>query len=280
MADRRTRGRPRAFHDGTEQNTIQSLDRAVRILEQVSASNGYTLTELATALDQSPATVYRVLTTLQQRDFVELDPASQTWHVGAGAFRVGSAFLRRTNIVERARPVMRALMERTGETANLGMRRGDQVLFVSQVETHASIRAFFPPGTMSPLHASGIGKALMAQLGEGEIARALSGVALTAFTPKTLTDPDRLIADLRAARARGYAVDDEERTEGMRCVAAAVFNAAGEPVAGISISGPSSRLQPRDIDAKARFVRQAAEELSDTLGAERRPLSDKGATAS
>jgi IclR family acetate operon transcriptional repressor len=266
-AQRRPRGRPRAFDDKTEQNTIQSLDRAVRVLERL-AQGGRTLSALAGDLEMAPATVYRILTTLEQRDLVELDPAAQTWHVGTGAFRIGSAFLRRTNIVERARPVMRRLMGETGETANLGMRRGDSVLFVSQVETHASIRAFFPPGTVSPLHASGIGKALLAVLPESEVARTLAASDLAAFTPKTLTDPDALMADLRQARAQGYAVDDEERNEGMRCVAAAVFNAAGEPVAGLSVSGPISRLKPEDVATMAASVRRAARDLSAALGAE------------
>ena len=96
MPQRRPRGRPRAFHDKTDQNTIQSLDRAMMILERLSASGGMTLSEIAGELDQSPATAYRVLTTLQTRGIVETDPAEQTWHVGAGAFRIGSAFLRRT----------------------------------------------------------------------------------------------------------------------------------------------------------------------------------------
>ena len=113
--ERRGRGRPRAFHDKTEQNTIQSLDRAMMILESLATSGGMTLTELSNRLEQSPATAYRVLTTLETRGIVELDGQSQTWHVGAGAFRIGSAFLRRTNLVERARPVMHALMEATGE---------------------------------------------------------------------------------------------------------------------------------------------------------------------
>ena len=167
---KRGRGRPRAFHDKTEQNTIQSLDRAMTVLQALAGFEGISLTQLAENTDQSPATAYRVLTTLKTRGIVEIDQQRQTWHVGAGAFRIGSAFLRRTNLVERARPVMQRLMEVTGETANLGIENARHVLFVSQVETHASIRAFFPPGTQSPMHASGIGKALLAQFDEPRLA--------------------------------------------------------------------------------------------------------------
>ncbi|MFT6933614.1 MAG: IclR family acetate operon transcriptional repressor [Paracoccaceae bacterium] len=270
MTEMRKRGRPRAFHDNTAQNTIQSLDRAMMILTQVSVAGGSTLTKLATELDQSPATVYRVLSTLEARDIVEMEPISQTWHVGAGAFRIGSSFLRRTNLVERARPLMQELMIQTGETANLGVRSADQVLFVSQVETHATIRAFFPPGTMSLMHASGIGKALMAQMAKPEIDRLLSAVTLTQFTTKTICDPDALRCELGLIRERGYSIDDEERNEGMRCVAAPVFNALGVAVAGISVSGPTSRVRHSEVDTFAQHVKAAATGLSAALGASER----------
>lgn len=266
MADKRPRGRPRAFNDKTEQNTIQSLDRAMLILETLAASGGQSLTELASMLDQSPATVYRVLTTLQTRGIVELEQQSQSWFVGAGAFRIGSAFLRRTNLVERARPVMQTLMESTGETANLGVVNGPNVLFVSQVETNASIRAFFPPGTQSPMHASGIGKALLAQVPEPQLA-AIVAAGLEGFTPRTLTTESALLSDLSASRRRGYAIDDEERNEGMRCVASPIFDATGTAVAGISISGPVGRVTTARISEFGAHVRDAAAHLSRLLGA-------------
>ncbi len=263
---KRARGRPRAFHDKTEQNTIQSLDRAMVILETLGTSGGMTLTELATALDQSPATAYRVLTTLETRSIVELDQQRQTWHVGAGAFRIGSAFLRRTNLLERARPIMQQLMEATGETANLGIENKTNVLFVSQVETHASIRAFFPPGTQSPMHASGIGKALLAQFDEPRL-NAVVSQGLESFTSRTLTNGSALLSDLAATRRRGFAIDDEERNEGMRCVAAPVFDATGRAVAGLSISGPTARIRPDRTEAMGQAVRDAAKDLSRLLGA-------------
>ena len=266
MTERRARGRPRAFDDKTEQNTIQSLDRAMMILEALGTGGGGTLTALSTALGQSPATVYRVLTTLEARGIAEFDPAAQSWHVGAGAFRIGSAFLRRTNLVERARPVMQALMAATGETANLGIASGERVIFVSQVETHASIRAFFPPGTQSPMHASGIGKALLAEFGEPQFARVVAA-GLEQFTGRTLTTEAALLADLATTRRRGFALDDEEKNEGMRCVAAPVFDATGAAVAGLSISGPTARVTVDRIGPLGDEVRRAASDLSRRLGA-------------
>jgi IclR family acetate operon transcriptional repressor len=263
----RGRGRPKAWDDRTAQNTIKSLDRAMAVFEHLSTTPGATLSELAVDTDQSPATTYRILVTLEARGLVEFDPAPQLWHIGPRAFLIGARFLRRTSLVERARPVLRQLMERTGETANLGIAREGHVLFVSQVETHASIRAFFPPGTLSPMHASGIGKALLAQMSVDGRARALEAGGLERFTTRTLVDPDAIEADMALTRQRGYAIDDEEKTEGMRCIAAPVLDLHGEVVAGISVSGPSSRVSDAEIPKLAAAVREAAAALSSALGA-------------
>lgn len=266
---RRARGRPKAWDDRSDQNTIKSLDRAMAVFEHLSTMSGATLSELAADTDQSPATTYRILTTLEARRLVEFDAAAQLWHVGPNAFLIGARYLRRASVVDRARPVLRRLMEATGETANLGISREDHVLFVSQVESNALIRAFFPPGTLSPMHASGIGKALLAHMPEERIARYLATASLEQFTEHTLTNPDCLRADLKEIRARGYAIDDEERNDGMRCIAAPVFNWHGEAVAGISVSGPASRVSGSKTAAFAEAVTRLAAELSAALGAER-----------
>ena len=125
----RPRGRPRAFHDKTDQNTVQALDRALGLLSTLAAAPGMTLSELAETSGQAVATVYRALVTLQGHAMVELEEPGQVWHIGPGAFRVGSAFLRRTKVIERARAPMEALMRDSGETANLGVEVGDEVLF-------------------------------------------------------------------------------------------------------------------------------------------------------
>lgn len=275
-APRRARGRPRGWHDSRAQNTIRALDRAMAVLEHLSEQGaGATLSALAGDLGESPATVYRILVTLEGREIVEFDAAAQLWHVGPRAFLIGARFLRRTSVVERARPILRALMEQTGETANLGIAREASVLFVSQVETHESIRAFFPPGTLSPMHASGIGKALLAQMAPARRARLLGAGPLARFTPFTLASPEALEADLAQALARGYALDNEERTPGMRCIAAPVFDAHGEAVAGISVSGPTSRVSEADVAGLADAVKEAARALSEAIGAVA-PLSAPG----
>jgi len=266
-ADRRPRGRPKGFDSDPAQVVNQSLDRAIDLLDSLAAGGAMTLSQLSVAMGQSSATLYRLLTTFQLRDMVEVDPLTQAWSIGPATFRLGTAFLRRADVVERARPAMRRLMEATGETSNLGMERGHQVLFISQVETHESIRAFFPPGTLSPLHASGIGKALLAHLPQDRLARFLGSGPLERFTGRTLTDPERLMAELQLIRQQGYAFDDEEKAEGMRCIAAPILNIHGEAVAGISISGPSNRVTLEKVARIGALVREAARDVSHSLGA-------------
>lgn len=263
---RRARGRPREWNDTPDQNTIKSLDRALRILAFVSEMRGMNLSAIADQMAESPATVYRVLVTLEGQGMVEFDADEQFWHIGPAAFVIGAKFLRRTSLVERARPVMRRLMESTGETANLGIERSGAVLFLSQVETHASIRAFFPPGTLSPIHASGIGKALLAQMDAAQRDRCLAIGGLEAFTQHTIVELEDLLANLQVIRERGFSLDNEERTLGMRCIAAPVFDINREAVAGISVSGPTSRVSEATLKELSNPVMEAARELTVAIG--------------
>lgn len=268
----RKRGRPRGRAGGPgaeDSGGIKALDRALDILDLIAISSGLTLTEIAHELELAPSTVHRVLVTLAARGVAESDPVTQAWHVGPTAFRHGSAFMRRSGLVERARPLLRRLMEVTGETANLGILNGDAVLFLSQAETHETIRAFFPPGTRSALHASGIGKALLAHTHPSELRYMIRNMRLERFTDKTLTDPQALMDDLAAIRARGYSLDNEERTPGMRCIAAPIFDLAGEAAAGISVSGPTLRMSDARLAAMSEAVISAARELSFGLAPRR-----------
>ena len=260
------RGRPKAFHDKTDQNTVQALDRGLEILFHVTAHPGRTLSEIAETTGGAVATVFRALVTLQGHGMVEVEEPGQFWHVGPGAFRVGSAFLRRTKVVERARQPMEALMRETGETANLGIEVGDEVLFVAQVEAHEAIRAFFPPGTKGPMHSSGIGKALLAWYPEDRVQGIIARKGLEKFTSLTITSDSSLLRNLAHTRERGFAVDDQERAEGMRCIAAPIFNAHGEPVAGLSVSGPAFRVGLSDAARIGALVRAAADKVTEATG--------------
>lgn len=273
-AEKRQRGRPRAFKPAPDADAVQSLDRALRILAIVAEADGLSLSEIAARSGIAASTAYRMLTTLERHGMVEFEKTAQLWSVGVATYRIGAAFLRRRKLADRSRAVMQELMEKTGETANLGLAEDNSVVFVSQVETHQAIRAFFRPGTRSPFHASGIGKAILSHLPADRVSAILRKTGLEAYTSRTLSDPTALARDLWESRIRGFAVDDEERNLGMRCVAAAIFNEFGEPTGGISVSGPTVRVTPERVAQWGPLVREAAEAVTQMIGGRASPSQE------
>ena len=169
----RTRGRPRSLSPDTNAATVQALDRGLQLLAIVAKESKTTLTELALRVGMPASTAHRLLVTLQKRGFVDFDATTQEWMIGIEAFRIGSSFVQRTSLVEAGRDVMRQLMEETGETANLGIGDEGDVVFISQIETPNPIRAFFSVGTRGPMHCSGIGKALLADMPQDKVEQVL-----------------------------------------------------------------------------------------------------------
>ncbi len=245
---------------------IQVLDRAVRLLEILSRADGLTLSELAEEAKLAPSSAHRILSSLESHELVRQIGKRGHWLIGVNALRIGSAYLRHRGLAEIARGVMRRLMEETGESVNLAVEDEKGVVFVSEVESRHPIRAFHRPGARAALHASGVGKALLAARPAAERARRLKRLELERFTPNTIVDSEQLLEELRRIRARGWALDDEERTLGMRCVAAPIYNEFGEAVAAISLSGPSVRLGHDKLSRLALLVRQAAQQITRGLG--------------
>lgn len=239
-------------------------------MKLLSKERAATLTDLALRIGMPPSSAYRLLVTMQKHGFADFDEATQEWAIGVEAFQVGTSFMQRTSLIEVGREVMQRLMDDTGETANLAIGDGGDVVFIGQVETPNPIRAFFPPGTRSPMHASGIGKALLAELSRSEVEKILQKNGLPEFTPKTLTSPDALFADLEATRERGWSFDDEERYSGMRCVASPIFDAFGKTIAGVSVSGPTARFPDHVVSEIGPKVRRAAHTITERMGGSRR----------
>lgn len=263
---KKSRGRPRSVNLDKQGTLVQALDRGLGLLINLSKVDQSTLTELALRTGMAPSTAHRMLVTMQRRGIVDFDNATQNWMVGVEALRVGSSFARRTNIVQAGRTIMRELMESTGETANMAIVDDGYVVFVSQIETHEAIRAFFRPGTRGHMHASGIGKALLAEMPRKAVEEVLQKMGLPSFTQKTLSSPDALFADLAATRTRGWAIDNEERNLGMRCLAAPIFNHYSEAVAGISVSGPTVRLHDEKLSEFGPMVKRAASQVTNAIG--------------
>ncbi len=263
---KRPRGRPRSATTDTTPGTVQALDRGLTLLRELANAHSITLSDLATRAEIPPSSTHRILSTLQKHGYVEFDEARQEWMIGIEAFRIGNTYLVRTNLVEAARKTLRHLMEETGETANLGIADNGDVVFVDQVETHNPIRAFFRPGTRGHMHASGIGKSLLANMPRRDVEKIIQLKGQPEFTQKTLITAEGLFSDLDATRQRGWSIDDEERYAGMRCVASTIYNTFGEAVAGISVSGPTVRLPNHVISELGPKVKFAAAEVTNAIG--------------
>lgn len=257
----RRRGRPPSMgaDSGSE---VQSLDRAIFILEIVSSADGVILSEIARRAELPNSTVHRLLATLQKRGLVDHDPASGLWTVGVGLFRIGAAYLRIRKLPDIGRPVIRELLGEVGETVNLSMLDGVELVCVAQAESHAPVRAFFRLGRRLPIHASAAGKAILAASEANARRERINALDLERFTPNTLVTQKALLADLAEVGRQGFAVDDEEQTLGMRCVAAAIRGEWGEPVGAISISAPSVRMPPERLQSAGARVKTAADRLT------------------
>ena len=260
----RPRGRPRAaIH---ETNAVQTLDRALTILGLLAGSDGISLSILSQRAGLAPSSAYRLLQTMAARGYVEFLERDQLWAVGVEAFRTGMAFQRRYSISAVGRGIMHDLVDATGETANIAIFEDDAIVFVSQAESHEPIRAFFRTGERRAAHASGIGKALLAEMPRRAVERIVAAKGLSRFTDMTITDPATLYAELAKIHVRGWALDDEERNVGMRCVAAAIFNEFGDPVAGLSVSGPTARLDDAMVARLGPLVTAGAAEITRLVG--------------
>lgn len=222
---------------------VRAITRAVAVMRALSESpEGLTLSETAAQAGLAASTAHRILTTLESERFVRFDAGTGCWHVGVAAFTVGAAFARTRDVIVLARPYMRRLMESTGETANIFLESGGEIVCMGQVESRHAMRAITRVGGRVRMHWSAAGKAMLAQMRPEHARMILDEHDLPRATPRTITDPEALGQELERVRKAGVAVDDEEHAEGLRCVAAAVVNEAGAPVAAISISGPKSRI--------------------------------------
>ena len=250
--------------------SVQSLRRALSIMKVIAAaSDGATLTEIARTTNLASSTVHRLLSTLQQDRFAQFRSEGARWQVGVDAFTVGSAFVGVRDIARGARPLLRRLMEESGETANLAILNGDMAVYMDQVESRQTMRAICKPGGRAVLHSTSLGKSMLAAMRPEEVNRILTVRGMARFTRNTIDTPAHMAIHLAEVRTIGYAVDDEESSPGLRCVAAAVLNEHSEPIGAISISGPAIRVARERLPQLGLLVRSIANELTLELGGRR-----------
>lgn len=260
----RRRGQRRGVGNGGQ---VKSLVRGLTILERLAeARDGVALTDLAQRVGLPASTMHRLLNTMASLGFVRQDQRSGRWMIGLESFAVGNAFLYSRDYVTASRPYMRRLMEESGETVNLSVLDDGEAVLLSQVECHEMMRMLARLGSRAPLHASGVGKALLAALPEKEVSMILHRRGLPRMTETTIDTPARLFADLEQIRQRGYALDDEEHAVGLRCVAATIHDEYGEPLAAISLSGPRARISRERLINLGGLVLNVTSEITEAIG--------------
>jgi DNA-binding IclR family transcriptional regulator len=254
-----------ASSPGGETSTgVQSVDRALTVLEILARSGESGVTEIAGALAVHKSTAFRLVATLEQHGLVEQVDGRGKYRLGVGLLRLAGATSARLDVVQEARPLCKQLAAETGETVNLATLSGHSALYLDQVAGSSALQSHNWVGQHIPLHATSNGKVLMAWLSDAELGDLLG--RLPAYTGATITSKPALRKQLAAVREMGYAVAADELEIGLSAIAAPVRNAHGDVVCSMSVSGPSFRLTPaRTAEVVPRVV-EAADELSHRLG--------------
>ncbi|GMO23743.1 IclR family transcriptional regulator [Bradyrhizobium sp. TM233] len=251
----------------TRDGGVQSVDRALSILETLAEDDeGYRLSDLAVRTGLSASTVHRLLATLESRRFVQFDRTQSKWHVGSRAFTVGASFARRRNFSAQAIPYLRKLRDLTRETANLAVVDDEFIIVLTRMESREIMRSLTLVGGRVPMVTSGVGKAVLATYSDEDVGAVIRHHGMPRLTEKSIVRPSDLFKELEKIRKQGFALDDEEASMGLRCIAAVVYNDCAEPLAAISVSGMTSRLTDDRLPEIGQIVREVAGELTVTLG--------------
>jgi IclR family acetate operon transcriptional repressor len=225
-----------------DRDLVQSLVRALELLEILSG-RACRLTELAQRAKLPASTTHRLLTTMEQKRFVCFDREENLWSVSSHCYAIGSGFLRREALYTQAAPFLHNLASQLGAAANLGVLEGSRLIIVRQ-SVGCERAPVQPPGATLPLHATAMGKVLLADLR----LRGQAAGPLARLTDRTICDPAALARELKQIKIRGYALDDEESLAGRRCLAAPVRDELGQCVAAISITATPAMMTDGSIE--------------------------------
>jgi len=243
---------------------VQSVDRALSILEVLARTGESGVTEIAGELGVHKSTAFRLMATLESHRLVEQTGDRGRYRLGVGILRLAGATTARLDLVQEARPICRQLAADTGETVHIAVLADGSALYLDQAAGSSALQPHNWVGQHIPLHATSNGKVLMAWLATNELGDLLG--RLPSYTGLTITNKTKLRKQLETVREQGYAVAVDELEVGLTAVAAPVRNAHGDVVASMSVSGPSFRITAERVDDVAAKVAAAAAEVSHRLG--------------
>lgn len=261
--------------DRNGRDGVKSAQRALSILELLSRSERpLTFAEIGTALGYPRSSLFGLLKTLHDRHWLELAGDQHAYRLGVRTLEAGNAYLRSIDLVQLARPRMEHVCHMLDETVQLAVLEGRYNVYLGKVDGTQHLRLASAVGRRLEAHATALGKMLLAGLTNDELDRLLTGVELERFTPQTITSLPALKNEITRTRDHGYAVDNEEHTRGVRCVAVPIRNHAGRTVAAISVSFPTVRFTEEKDHQARQLLLDASLNISRELGYRLAPAAD------
>ncbi|NEB01021.1 IclR family transcriptional regulator [Streptomyces sp. SID13726] len=251
---------------GASGGGVQSVDRAVTVLEILAQRGEAGVSEVAEAIDVHKSTAFRLLGALEAHGMVEQEGERGKYRLGFGIVRLAGAVTGRIDVTKHGRGICERLAEQLGETMNIAVLESHHVINLDQVRGRSSITAQNWVGRLTPMHCTSSGKVLLSHLDAGRRDALVTASGLDRFTPRTVTSREELEAELVTVREQGYAMTVEEYEEGLNAMAAPVRSRDGETVAALTVSGPAFRLTSERMREIASVVVSAADELSRKLG--------------
>jgi DNA-binding IclR family transcriptional regulator len=245
---------------------VQSVDRAITVLEILARRGGAGVSEVAADIGVHKSTAFRLLSALEERGLVEQATDRGKYQLGFGILRLASAIPGRLDLVRQARPVLDELAADFGETVNLAVIRSHYAVNLDQARASAAVAAQNWVGQLTPLHATSSGKVLLAYLAEDVRKQLLDVAGLPRYTERTITTRKALDAALDAALANGFATTYEEYEDGLNALAAPVRDHTGAVVGAVSVSGPAYRLDTARIAEITDDLRSGTSRISDRMG--------------
>ncbi len=253
--------------DVTSQSQVKSASRALDVIELLASTpNGLGFVELARLQRIPKSSLHALLAVLTGRGFIDLDQRSRTYSLGIRTWEVGQAYVAQRDLVENALPVMKRIVESINETVQLSILDGIENVYLAKVDCSHPLRLQSEVGKRLHAHATGLGKALLAGLPEQELQSRFDGVSLPKLNDNTIHDLPELLRTLEIIRNVGFAVDDQEYTPGLRCVAVPIVDRDGQTIAALSASIPLTRAGPEEMVAALREIANASIDISRRLG--------------
>ncbi len=246
-----------------------TIVRALTILDFLTDHPNAGVTEISNRLNLPKSTVHNILNTLHHYGILEKSNETARYHLGIKLVELGYRAQNEIDICRIAHPYLRGLNEDMDETIHLTILDQDQVLYVDCIESKKRLRTYSVIGVRAPLYCTSVGKAIMAYFDTQTIDRIIKEKGLPKVTEHTITDPELMMRELETIRNLGYAIDNMEHEEDLRCVGAPIFNNRNEAFSSISISGPASRITAEKVQQIAPMVMRAAREISMKMGSKK-----------